>query len=46
MRTKTKILYSRNGIRIIKSENSQGWFDKKMKFETITRIENLENISI
>ena len=46
MRTKTKILYSRNGIRIIKSENSQGWFDKKMKFETITRVENLENISI
>ena len=46
MRTKTKILYSRNGIRIIKSENSQGWFDKKMRFETITRVENLENISI
>lgn len=47
VREKTKTLYSRNGIRIVKTENLQnGYPNKKWYFEETSRTERLENIEI
>lgn len=44
-RQTTKTLYSRNGIRIIKTEHLNTWLGKTCQFQTIERIERLENVT-